>query len=307
MSARAHPSTLAEVATVRPEEAVALLTDIATTLATWHDAGRGHGSIDPEHVRLATATEPAHLLDWYDGPDDADRIEDDVRQFGLLVEFVAARVDATGRSRAAADRVRMQLDALAAHAGEPDPLRRLAMREIAASLASIRRTPRPSGGPGPKATRNRVVIATAPVVAVVAALGTVGLLSAGGAPSTVAPTTASTPPTSGATTVAVAPATAPAAPHLERDGRHYEAGASGDLLVDLDPDCADGPVAVLLTGQDGDVIAFPRWPDDGDGVVGTTIGRVTGAIGASLEPGCRSLAVIRDVGTPVTITIGARS
>lgn len=302
------PSTLADVATVRPEEALALLADIATTVAVWHDAGRGHGAIDPGHIRLATPTEPAHLLDWHDDVDDPARIDDDVRQFGLLLEYIGARLESSGRSRARADRVRMQLDALASHVGDPDPMRRLTMREIARSLTALQRPHRPPRRPPHVPRRPAVVAIGALAAAALAIAGTTALPADVGESdrSRTSPTIAATTSIGAETRGSATPTTAASTPHIERDARRYEAGVAGDLLVDLEPTCDGGPVAVLLSGRGGDVITFPRWPHDADGVSGTTIGRVDGALGAVLQPGCRTLAVLRDPGNPVTLTIGTQ-
>jgi len=306
MSNQQAAGTLAEVTAIRPDQAVQLLADLSATLAACHEAGRSHGSIDPRHVRPGSTAGPAHLLDW---PEDAgaERIDDDVRQFGLLVEFVAGRIGPSGRSRGAADRVRMQLDALAATTVDPDPSRRPSMEQFATALDALRRRATTAPGAAPRQRSPRTLGIAAAAVAV-AALGATGVLVAGrGAsepptpPDVLAPTPTAVAPTASEPVGTGSPG------RIERSGRDYEAGAAGDLLVNLDAACPGGPVAVLLADDDGAVITFDRWPDGPQGVEGQVVGTVPGAIGATADDGCRSLAVHRDVGLPVEVSLGRPS
>ncbi|MBX3285684.1 MAG: hypothetical protein KF703_10100 [Actinobacteria bacterium] len=93
---------------------------------------------------------------------------------------------------------------------------------------------------------------------------------------------------------------------VEVDGRRYEVGEPGDLVVVEDWDCDGAESAGVLRPGTGEIFLFDRWPESGAATV-VARARVRGAVelaGSAPGPACRAPRVVLDDGSSIPLPTG---
>jgi hypothetical protein len=95
------------------------------------------------------------------------------------------------------------------------------------------------------------------------------------------------------------------APTVGRDGRTWQVGAPGDLVVVSQWGCAAEPTAALLRPETGQVWYFTRWAGAGEHLDAVAVATVAGGRSADARDvdgdSCAELVVTRDSGEPVVV------
>jgi hypothetical protein len=301
-----------------PEEVAGVAAAVATTLGELHGRGIVHGALGPDVVVLEEGRRPV-LCGFEPVPDAACTPADDVAALGAMVGTLvdrgpladlarwateadaASRPTAVGFAAAIINRVPgARLPGTpAATATDPPPSPSLA------ELLGRRERRRPT---------RRVVVGAGSVLAVTVAAFWVqfGPYTTRSAPSseagalTVTTRQRPAPTVTAAAPVQVWPPTSVGpAPTVERDGRRWQVGMPGDVLVVSNWACGGSETAAVLRPETGEVWHFPRWADAGQPLDGVPVQSVAGGRSAVARDvdgdGCEELVVDRGDGDPVVV------